>query len=285
LNAHITQFSGEQTRGSLNIVALWMHATGSGAAFDDVLSRFQSLLGASGAQVVRQMRQPAQTRMIARRDQSAGKLFERPVTSFCSALFGDMSHHARAGSLWRLTEARTDRDILHDLDELGLREVCVLVLSTEDDFTDYLELHLSRPLPDHDLALLEMLGPIMAEGWRKRAPGSIEAAIAGRPFPVTQRGQRACGPILGSNNPAGLTRSEFRICTLVQSGQMPDEISELLGVSKSTLRSHMRAIYLKTGASGQVELVHLLHGRQVPHDDSRSGTAPERSERLASTRL
>jgi DNA-binding CsgD family transcriptional regulator len=262
LNTHITQFSGEQTRGSLNVVALWMHATGSGAAFGDVLSVFQTLVGASGAQIVRQMRHPAQTRMIARHDQSAGKLFERPVVSFCAALFGDMSHHVKAGSLWRLTDARPDRDILHNLEEMGLKEVCILVLNTETDFTDYFELHLSRPLPDHDLALLEILGPILAEGWKKRAPGCIEAAIAGRPFPVAQRGQEASRPLLGSNNPAGLTRSEFRICTLIQSGRLPDEISEMLGVSKSTLRSHMRAIYLKTGASGQVELVHLLHGRQ-----------------------
>ncbi|MCB1356193.1 MAG: hypothetical protein KDK53_06725 [Maritimibacter sp.] len=41
---------------------------------------------------------------------------------------------------------------------------------------------------------------------------------------------------------------------------MPEDIATALNVKKSTLRSHMRAIYNKTGVSGQVELVHLLHG-------------------------
>lgn len=41
---------------------------------------------------------------------------------------------------------------------------------------------------------------------------------------------------------------------------MPADIARELNVKKSTLRSHMHAICLKTGVSGQVELVHRLHG-------------------------
>jgi DNA-binding CsgD family transcriptional regulator len=237
-----------------------MHAVGNFTDFDDVLSQFQSLVGASCAQVIRHMRRPSKTRLIARHEQSTGKLFERPVMSFCSAIFGEISYRAREGTLWQLSETHLDRDTLEHLNSHSLEDVCVFVLNAEEEYSDLLELHLSRPLAQHDKVLLELLGPVLATGWRNRPSGSVEAAIAGRPFPVSQRGRSTNGPILGPENPAGLTRSEFRICTLIQSGRMTNEISETLNVRKSTLRSHMRAIYLKTGASGQVELVHLLHG-------------------------
>ena len=67
------------------------------------------------------------------------------------------------------------------------------------------------------------------------------------------------------NNPARLTRSEFRLCMLVQEGGLPDKVADVLQISKSTFRSHLRSIYSKTGVTGHVELVHLLH-QSVVHD-------------------
>ena len=63
---------------------------------------------------------------------------------------------------------------------------------------------------------------------------------------------------LDATNPLGLTRCEFRVCTLVREGLVTKSIAEALGVKVSTVRSHMHSIYLKAGVSGHVELLHML---------------------------
>lgn len=56
-----------------------------------------------------------------------------------------------------------------------------------------------------------------------------------------------------------LTRMEATLATAVASGRSLVEAADSLGIAHNTARSHLRAIFAKTGARSQSQLVHLLH--------------------------
>ena len=70
--------------------------------------------------------------------------------------------------------------------------------------------------------------------------------------------------LLSASNPARLSRAEFRICTLLSSGLSAARTRKELGISESTLRSHLRQIYMKTGASNMAELLFNLLASELP---------------------
>lgn len=261
-------FTAQQTCGSVNVAVKWSRAIGSGKEFDAVLADFQNLVGAETVQVVRQFRNFDRTRIIARRSKSAGKLFGQAPRSYASHLLGALLHKSNLGSLFLMTEMRADHEPRAGLDPSEVREVGVISLCTELEFSDFLEFIFDGPLLNHNRQLLEMLGESLSQSWRTRAPGTVAARLARNPFPAAHESEKKCGNILGSDNPTNLTRSEYRVCMLIQEGHLPNEIADILQVSKSTFSSHLRAIYSKTNASGHVELVHLLHraGNDVSQD-------------------
>ena len=55
-----------------------------------------------------------------------------------------------------------------------------------------------------------------------------------------------------------LTPAECRVALLLADGRSPREISQLIGVSTNTLKTHLSNIYSKTATSGQPALVRLL---------------------------
>lgn len=66
----------------------------------------------------------------------------------------------------------------------------------------------------------------------------------------------------------GFTRAEAELAALMGRGFNLDEASDLLDISKHTGRAHLRAIYSKTGASRQSELVRMVL-RSVDEFESR----------------
>ena len=73
---------------------------------------------------------------------------------------------------------------------------------------------------------------------------------------------------------AGLSRSEFRICTLVGQGMAPKAIAQQLALRETTVRTHLSAIYSKTATARIVDLFDRLlaakhrgfRGVDTPHD-------------------
>ena len=61
-----------------------------------------------------------------------------------------------------------------------------------------------------------------------------------------------------------LTVSEARIATLIAKGDGPQAITESLGISVNTVRSHLQHAYAKTGASDQTALSALVNGLMPP---------------------
>ncbi len=60
------------------------------------------------------------------------------------------------------------------------------------------------------------------------------------------------------SNPAGLSRAEFRVCLLLSRGLSVKAVSEELGLSDNTVRSHLRTIYSKTETASLPELIYLI---------------------------
>jgi DNA-binding CsgD family transcriptional regulator len=139
----------------------------------------------------------------------------------------------------------------------GLREVAVVILEARDLGHDVIELHFDRPASSIE-PLLASMGGALSGSWKCRLPGTARAqAERTRLRPLGVEDQPAAD-ILSPDNPAGLTRSEFRVCALMREGMQTKRMARELAISPATLRAHLHAIYAKTGASGQVELVHRL---------------------------
>jgi DNA-binding CsgD family transcriptional regulator len=61
-----------------------------------------------------------------------------------------------------------------------------------------------------------------------------------------------------------LTPAEIRIFELICEGHTRDAISGLLGVSVSTVKSHLLHVFEKTGSHRQVDLVRLAKSLTFP---------------------
>jgi DNA-binding CsgD family transcriptional regulator len=56
----------------------------------------------------------------------------------------------------------------------------------------------------------------------------------------------------------GLTPAEARLATTIAQGKAPEQVAEELGITRTTVRNHLRAIFSKTNTHRQSELVALL---------------------------
>jgi len=254
-------FERRDARRSIRFALHMQKAIGSRDNMIDAFEELRVLVRARSVLHVRQTLGARDCVSAARGDPSAGKLFPRPPRSYASIILGEHLHAAKPGKVWFASDVELDIDTRESLRHAGIGDVAILPLENTPAHSDFFEIEFVERVPIHDRALLEMLCPLIAEAWQARDPGAAQAMMRGRPSRVARESMPdEEKPILHADNPAGLTRSEFQVCYLIHEGRMPESIAETLHVKKSTLRSHMRSIYQKTGVSGQVELVHRLHG-------------------------
>ena len=76
--------------------------------------------------------------------------------------------------------------------------------------------------------------------------------------------ESAGADILGFQNPARLSRAEFRVCMLLAQGAGNAAICAALSLSESTVRAHIRTVCAKTGVADREELVARLGQGQTP---------------------
>lgn len=109
------------------------------------------------------------------------------------------------------------------------------------------------------------MAPAMAVAWRMRQPGLVGALIHAQ---TRTRQSLHSGaqdmPILSKDNAYGLSRSEHRVCHLLASGLKPQLIARELGVSITTIRTHLSNIYAKTDLPGQLEVVSHINRSAYP---------------------
>lgn len=190
-----------------------------------------------------------------------------PARSYCGDVLGYQLGRARAGTVWFLSDFLDDpawcsTDALECLMANGnVREIAVMPMSVTPQSIDYVEFHFDTTLPRSVLIDIEALVPTIERSWRGRKPGLVTGAIADDRAPMARRSWDGLDwdvPILGMSNPAGLSRAEFRVCVLLSRGLSVKAVSDELGLSDNTVRSHLRAIYAKTETSSLPELIYRI---------------------------
>ncbi|WP_419555571.1 helix-turn-helix transcriptional regulator [Ruegeria lacuscaerulensis] len=235
------------------------------------------LTSADAAIITRTSKTERQVKYIARCCIQEGKVWPSQPQTQTEFVLGNCIYTAKAGSIWKLSDVKaTDNASTYsyrDQHPNGLGEVIVVPLETKGGHVDHLELHYRHRPKSYDLDLLTVLASTLASGWRRRVPGSISAAseqVRRHRLRVVQVDGHV--PILDPQNPTELSRCEFRVCAMMKEGMTVKKISETLSVCPTTVRSHLSSIFSKTGASNQVELLHLLNRKtEARHKSTRSG--------------
>jgi len=186
--------------------------------------------------------------------------------TFVSELLGPYLDRLKTGAIWSVSRhmAGTGEDldpaVAGWLRRRGLKDIFILVLESRTGHSDYLEIHIRQDGSRMLESKLDMLGPLLARFWANRKPGLVADCLGRRKIQRVSGGNAMTKdvPLLSDHNPAGLTRSEFRVCTMVRRGLSVKSISEELSLSVTTIRTHLRSIYVKTGVSGFNELAHRL---------------------------
>lgn len=173
--------------------------------------------------------------------------------AFMQVAFPGISGHLKKGASILVSDVISNSSRDDDLSVWMMRrkisDIGVICLGSSNGTADFLEFHLSS-----------------VETWAQRAPviGAMLAEIyAGRRVGLIARQLMAdCSGdeksekelILAPDNPAKLTKSEWRLCVLIGSGLSRDRVVEELCITKNTVRTHLRNIYAKTGCDSFHEL-------------------------------
>jgi DNA-binding CsgD family transcriptional regulator len=249
----------------LNFMMRWTECLHGDGSLRDTLSALAQLAEAEVLHLHRIAAGTGAQRSISTLDRCASQ-GARPLTrAHGLALVGQTPSRAKPGTVWSLQELDRDDATLLDpgvldwMDDRGLRDATLLVLSSTADQTDVLELFQTVPLDRARRAGLEMLAAAMAEAWGRRPDGRIARILRAAPALTArlERTQAGAHP-LSASNPFSLTAAELRVCSMIQAGKQLAEVSTALGIAESTLRTHLRSIFSKAGVSGQVGLLRLL---------------------------
>ena len=182
---------------------------------------------------------------------------------FARALIGSYFEAARPGSLWFRSTVETSaaNEVAEFHAARQLRELAVIPLQASGKFIDTFEIHFSDRLRSQQQVVLTSLAPVLARTWRNRAEGLFTEALL-RVAPATER--TGIGHILSAENPARLSRAEYRVSLLLSRGLSIQEVKAELCIRESTMRSHLSSLYAKTNCSNLSELVFLLASPESP---------------------
>lgn len=244
--------------GMIGPIAQWcecLHGT------DPLLKSLQMLATGLGAEAVVLARygsvKGGETRAIFWDGCKDSAIVGRVERGFAHAVLGRFFDKARAGSLW--FKSMIEDDLAPDLaafhERRRLAELVVIPLQIGERTSDMLELHFAERPRAYQQAVLNVLGPVLARTWHNRARGLFtEALLRATPRTAVPEGV----PILSMENPARLSRAEYRVCLLLSRGLTMDEIKGELKISDSTLRTHLSNLYAKTGSANAGELIYQL---------------------------
>ncbi|SEL18528.1 transcriptional regulator, LuxR family [Roseovarius azorensis] len=241
-----------------------LHGSGN---LRDTLALFAELTGSRVVNLSRFDPETGRQRTITCFDLDARE-GKRPLTKgMAPSILRGHGAYARPGTIWTLGEKdrvqRTELDNRSQrwMEDRGFGEVVVIPMGRDGTDIDAIEFYRAEPLEDTNDPILKWLASSAAEVWGRRRKGRIARLLRSVPA-ITERLQSPDPDepvdILSSENPCRLTAAETRICILIQAGFALNEMGLKIGIAEATVRSHLRSIYAKTGAAGQIGLVRML---------------------------
>ncbi len=272
VGANITEVRAGPDLRILDGVAAWCGGLHGSMSLQGALAALATSLDASAAAIARHYhRREEQPRAVALYDVETNNP-DAPVLlrrALCQDVLGYMFKKSRNATIW------FESDLADDPSWIGtqtltnwkavreLKEVVVVSLSSTHQHDDYIEFHFDRVLSRAERMELETLVPTIVRSWSGRKQGTVtQATVDDRIVRARNKAKSSQlvwdAPILGMSNPARLTRAEFRVCMLLSHGLSVKGVTDELGLSESTIRSHLRAIYSKTETSNLAELLYRI---------------------------
>ncbi|MEM9031346.1 MAG: helix-turn-helix transcriptional regulator [Pseudomonadota bacterium] len=183
--------------------------------------------------------------------------------AFGGMVLGAFSGSASPGTVW--LKSLVAQDAARPLEAIqearGWNELAIIPLAQTPKAMDVLEFHVSTLASERYYRVLNLLAGTLAETWEGRRPGLLTEMLLNR---TSKASSNDLGiPLLSVENPARLSRAEFRVCLLLGQGLSNEKVMIELDISLTTLRTHLRNIYAKTGADGHSDLLYKLLNNAV----------------------
>lgn len=254
-------------------IARWCECLHGCAPFRDALSGLAAAIKGEAAAICRVSAGKGRASGSVFYDRAAGSGNGLPLErSFACSVLGSYLDKAKPGLIWykSMSDEAADPALDRFHSDRKLVELAVIPLSSGEQHTDFLELHFATRPGAVQQALLNIISGTLVRTWTNRSPGLYaEACLKER---RVARNAEVAAHLLSMENPAQLSRAEYRVCVLLSKGQPAKRVQSDLGISKSTLRTHLRNIYAKTRTRNMSELVY-----QLVSVDTFAGQTPRRS--------
>ena len=217
------------------------------------LEAIADALGCCHAAISRAFRAAGSDHIVAT---NAPRLVRSPLGNrpWARDLVGAGIDHLEPGAVLSYGTTLEGRGGVEDrLAAAGCGDLVLVVLGVGRLATDVMELQFRDRLDATALGRIAALAPVLSRCWGHRGPGvaTVAAALA---KPATRAPDGGAIRILSPSNPTGLTRAEFRICALISHGLSISGVVAESALSVSTVRTHLRNVYAKTGCNGFHEL-------------------------------
>ena len=254
----------------LDGIASWCGGLHGSMPLTEALEALATGFGAECAALSRQLKTEERPRTVAISDSRLkGAELPRLGRGLARDVMGYFYPQARASTVWFLSDHLDDAN-WQASDTLTnwrlsreIEEVVVLVLASNQQQSDYIEFHFPRPLERSEKLEFETLLPTIVRSWAGRKTGLVTQARIDERL-LRARAEVEAGkltwdaPILGMSNPARLSRAEFRVCLLLSRGLSVKGVTDELGLTEATVRTHLRSIYSKTDTSSLAELLYRI---------------------------
>lgn len=258
--------------GMIGAVAQWCEGLHGQAPLLRSLQLLANGIDAEAVALVRYARSGVADGQPIAWERSAPESGGLPVKGFARSLLGGYFAGARPGSLWfRSMMDEVAPDLVEFQAVRHLRELAGVPLDVNDRFIDTLEIHLADGPRNYQHMLLNSLAPVLSHTWKNRARGLFTEAALQRAAP--RREVMSSAPVLSSENPARLSRAEYRVGLMLSRGMTVEEVKASLNIQDSTLRTHLSNLYAKTKSSNLTELVFQLVATAAPQPRQADGPA------------
>ncbi len=245
--------------GLIGAIASWCEFLHNKAQSIETLRRIAEALDAEAVALSRVLRYSGGDRNIIAYDSMTNRhralALER---SFARAVLGSYVEKPKSGSIWlkSMLEDEVDPVLTEFHKKRGLAELVVVSLEVSEKAVDFVEIHFAHKLRFDDHAVLNLAAQTLARTWRNRSQGIFTELL------LKRRERHAAMPvelpILSSENPARLSRAEYRVCLMLSHGKTIENTTKELGISMATIRTHLKNIYAKTETSCHSELLYQL---------------------------
>lgn len=251
--------SGIEGLNIIGAIAAWCECLQGSATFESALSQLAEAIECEAIALARYTRGTGgEARAIVYDTLPARSQLPRLSRSFAKDVLGKYFEFPKAGSIWMssMMDDDTDGGLRQFQARRRFTELAVVPVSVGEKAVEFLEFHFVHELQHDSHAVLNLTVDTLVRTWRNRKPGLLTEAILRRK--AAEPVMDIATPILSHENPARLSRAEFRLCLMFSRGYSNEAAQDELGISESTLRTHLRHIYQKTGTGSHSELVYRL---------------------------